>query len=403
MAARGRHPYNQLTDLFVRQALPGRYADGNCLYLFVRPTLTRHWVQRLVYQGHRHDLGLGPYPLVPLADARHRAFDNRRIAHAGGDPTLEAGRKKAPTFRSVYEAATEIRRKGWDRETTEASWRRGFDRYVLPVIGDRPVAAVTLADVRDIVVPHWNGRNSTGYTLRQNLEYVLETAVIEKHRLDNPASALKRLLPKVRKAPNHRSSLPYTEVRQAMAQWQALSINPAVRLAVLFIVLTAVRLTEATHAIWSEIDRPKRLWEIPSRRMKMRRAHDVPLSWQAFEVLAEAARLQRSDSFIFALRGSHGVARPPSQRTVSDALRQLGRVDPDGRPITVHGFRSTFRVWQMECMPAFSEAAEIALAHEESDTTKKAYARSTLDEPRAQLMQQWADYVLPPSDGSGVG
>ena len=135
--------------------------------------------------------------------------------------------------------------------------------------------------------------------------------------------------------------------------------------------------------------------------MKMRRGHEVPLSWQALEVLVQARALERSDSLVFALRGSNGVARPPSQRTVSDALRQLGRVDEDGRPITAHGFRTTFRTWQMECAPASSEAAEIALAHEESDTTRKAYARSTLDEPRAKLMQQWADYVLP--DGLGDG
>ena len=291
--------------------------------------------------------------------------------------------------------------KAWDTKTTEASWRRGFEKYAFPVIGDKPVAAVTVADVREIVVPHWNGRNSTGYTLRQNLEYVLETAVIEKHRLDNPATALKRLLPKVRKVPNHMVSLDYTDVRQAMAEWQALSINPAVKFAVLFIVLTAARLTEATHATWSEIDRPKRVWQVLGRRMKGRRGHDVPLSWQAFELLAAAESLQRSDSLIFALSGSTGVARPPSQGTVSDALRQLRRFDAEGRPITAHGFRTTFRVWQMECAPGFSEAAEIALAHEESNSTKKAYARSELDEQRAKLMQQWANYVLP--DGLGDG
>ena len=403
MSARGRHPHNKLTDRVVRQARPGRHADGNGLYLFVRPTLARQWVQRIVIHRDRHDLGLGPYPHVPLAEARRIALDNRRIARAGGDPRLEAARKKGPTFCRVYELATEMRCKAWDRKSTEASWRRGFEKYALPMIGDKPVAAVTLADVREIVVPHWNGRNSTGYTLRQNLEYVLETAVIEKHRLDNPAAALKRLLPTVRKVPNHRASLPYTEVRQAMEEWQALSINPAVKLAVLFIVLTAARLAEATEATWSEIDRPKRVWKVPGRRMKMRRGHEVPLSWQLFEVLDEAASLQRSDSLIFALRRSHGVARPPSQRTVSDALRQLGRFDAAGRRITVHGFRTTFRVWAMECVPGSSEAAEIALAHEESDKTKKAYARSELDEPRAKLMQQWADYVLPPADGSGDG
>ena len=137
-----------------------------------------------------------------------------------------------------------------------------------------------------------------------------------------------------------------------MAEWQALSINPAIQLAVLFIVLTAARLSEVTGATWSEIDLSERIWTVPARRMKARRGHEVPLSWQALEVLAQANKLQRSDSLIFAM-GSNSAARPPSQRTVSDALRRLGRVDDDGRPITVHGFRSTFRVWAMEVRAGF--------------------------------------------------
>ena len=248
MARRGRHPHNKLTDRVARQARPGRHADGNGLYLFVRPTLTRHWVQRLVIQGHRHDIGLGPFPLVGLAEVRPVALENRRIARAGGDPRLEGPRAKGPTFQSVYEDATEMRRKGWDTKTTEAGWRRGFENYVLPKLGSKLVAAVTLAHVRDIVRPLWGGRNSVGYTLRQNLEYVFETAVIHKYRPDNPARDLKRLLPKLRKVRNHVASLSHMEVREAMVEWQALSINPAVRLAVLFIVLTAARLTEATKA-----------------------------------------------------------------------------------------------------------------------------------------------------------
>ena len=249
MGSRGRHPHNRLSDLVARQARPGRHADGHGLHLVVRSTLARHWVQRIVIHGHRCDLGLGPYPLVSLAEARRVALDNRRTVRAGGDPRLEAARTKGPTFRRVYEVATEMRRPGWTAKTTEANWRRGFDRYVLPVIGDKPIAAVTLADVRKIVVPHWNGRNSGGVTLRQNIEYILETAVVEKYRRDNPAAALKRLLPKVRKDDNHRASLPYPAIREVMAEWQTLSINPAVKLVLLFLVLTAARLTEATDAV----------------------------------------------------------------------------------------------------------------------------------------------------------
>ena len=227
-----------------------------------------------------------------------------------------------------------MRRKNWDMKTTEATWRRGFEKYVFPVIGDKSVAAVTLEDVRRIAIPHWNGRNSTGYTLRQNLKYVLRYAVIDKHRPDNPAADLKWLfLPTVRKVPNHRAALRYRQAPKALADWQALSVNPAVKLVVLFIVLTVSRLSEATGATWSQIDLPERVWRVPARRMKGRRDHEVPLSWQALEVLVQARALKRSDSLIFALHGSNGAARPPSQRTVSDALQQLGRVDPQTRKV----------------------------------------------------------------------
>ena len=245
--------------------------------------------------------------------------------------------------------------------------------------------------------------NSSGHKLRQDLEYVFAIAVGEQYRPDNPAAALKPYLPKVRKAPKHHASLPHAEIRQAMVEWQALSLNPSVRLALLFLVLTGARLTEATHATWSEIDRSKRVWRVLARRMKRRRGHDVALSWQALEVLAEAASLRPSDSLIFPMRRSRGEARPPSQRTMSDAVRRLDRRDTEGHRITLHGFRTTFCTWAQECVPGSWEAAEIALAHEDENKTRRAYARSALADPRAKLMQEWADYVLPRSNGSGDG
>lgn len=49
---RGRHPRNALTPAFVRNvSRAGRYCDGNRLYLDVRPTGSRGWVQRLVIRA----------------------------------------------------------------------------------------------------------------------------------------------------------------------------------------------------------------------------------------------------------------------------------------------------------------------------------------------------------------
>lgn len=52
----------KLSAAFVKGAKPGRYTDGHGLMLWVKPTGTRSWVQRLIIQGKRRDMGLGAYP-----------------------------------------------------------------------------------------------------------------------------------------------------------------------------------------------------------------------------------------------------------------------------------------------------------------------------------------------------
>ena len=86
---------------------PGRYADRNTLYLNIAPGGSKQWVQRLTIHGKRHDMGLGGYPLVSLAEAREAAFLNRKVARAGGDPLAEKRKAKLrdamPTFREAAE------------------------------------------------------------------------------------------------------------------------------------------------------------------------------------------------------------------------------------------------------------------------------------------------------------
>ena len=54
----------KLTATFVKAAAPGKYTDGHGLTLFVQPSGSRQWVQRLVIHGRRREMGLGGYPLV---------------------------------------------------------------------------------------------------------------------------------------------------------------------------------------------------------------------------------------------------------------------------------------------------------------------------------------------------
>lgn len=398
--ARGRQPKKRLTYLQVRQAGPGRYSDGRGLRLMVLERggrLWRYWVQRIMVKGKRRDIGIGSANDVTLGEAREMSEKNQKIARSGGDPLAEAARGENPTFRRMYEIVTENRSKNWQTPRTGANWRRMFETDILPAIGDMRVADISIQDVRDIVEPEWKGRGTKGYLARQNIESVFAWAVANGYRPDNPAKNLKTLLQDVSRIVKHHASLPYQEAPAAMADWQELEIRTPVSLAVLFMILTAARLSEATGATWPEIDLAQRIWRVPAERMKARKVHTVPLADQTVEILTVMKDLANgADTLVFPVLDRNGRTRPVTQDMVSDALEKLGRQDVDGRRIVAHGFRRTFRVWTIEKARAPREICELALAHQESDATVAAYTAGAeaLDD-RRELMQSWADFILP--------
>jgi integrase len=73
-------------------------------------------------------------------------------------------------------------------------------------------------------------------------------------------------------------------------------------------------------------------------------------------------------------------------------------------PVTVHGFRSTFRDWTSERTNVPREIAEMCLAHTVGNAVERAYARSDLFEKRRDLMERWARFCCPrPADIIEIG
>ena len=78
---------NKLSAIQVKKlSAPGRYADGNCLYLYIDEQGSKRWVLRIVVRGKRRDMGLGGAGLVGLEEVRDLARQYRKIAREGGDP-----------------------------------------------------------------------------------------------------------------------------------------------------------------------------------------------------------------------------------------------------------------------------------------------------------------------------
>ena len=188
---KGRHPEKALSASFLRSAPPGRHADGNGLYLFVQPTGTRSWIQRLVIRGRRRELGLGPLALVPLAEAREMALANRKLARPGGDPLAE--KRRAEGIATLAQAASRVlvqKRDGWRGRRHHREWMASLRRYAFPRIGKMPVSEVTVADLLEILTPIWHRKASSARRVRLRLRAVLEWAVAMEYRLDNPCDRI---------------------------------------------------------------------------------------------------------------------------------------------------------------------------------------------------------------------
>ena len=105
---RGRHPDKALSAAFIRSAPPGRHADGNGLFLYVKPEGTRSWIQRIVIRGRRREMGLGSVALISLAEARELALANHKLARSGGDPLADKRRVQGvPTFAEAAQRVVE--------------------------------------------------------------------------------------------------------------------------------------------------------------------------------------------------------------------------------------------------------------------------------------------------------
>ena len=127
---KGRHPDKALSAAFVRTAPPGRHCDGNGLYLYVQPTGTRSWIQRLVIRGRKRELGLGSVALVSLAEAREQALANRKLARSGGDQLAEKRRTQGvPNFAESAVRVMEQKRTGWRSPHHNREWISSLRRY----------------------------------------------------------------------------------------------------------------------------------------------------------------------------------------------------------------------------------------------------------------------------------
>ena len=214
---------NALTAMRVKQEKkPGRYADGNGLYLHVSETGARWWIWRGTIHGQRRELGLGSAQWIPLAEAREIAWTWRRIARDGGDPKAARDKHKREIF--TFEAAA---RRVWADQVEghgksakyRVQWINCLSAYAFPLIGSRPIHAVTQSDILRVLAPIWTDKPVTASMVRQRMRTVFSWARTAVHCDGvNPVEGVEDGLPKQRRKVEHLAALPFGDMPGLMSR-----------------------------------------------------------------------------------------------------------------------------------------------------------------------------------------
>ena len=377
----------RLSESFIRSVkTASRYGDGQGGYglsLLVKARagegFSKTFSQRLRVHGKPVFIGLGAYPLIRLSEAREMAIDNARMALHGGDPR-QPKVSTVPTFAELAEIVIEQGAASWSTATTQ-DWRAAMARHIYPKLGARPVNQITAQDLLGVLEPIAVTTPTAAEKVRRYVGIVLARAVGLGHRSDNPAVAVRSLLPANGHKVKHQAAMPHAEIGAALARLRELDAYTAAKDALEFLILTATRSGEVTGARWDEIDLDAATWTIPAERMKTGAEHVVTLSRLAIEVLERAKGYTDTTGLVFVAARGGQMQRPILTRVLSKIAKSA----------TVHGFRSSFRDWAAESGVA-RDVAESVLSHVVGGV-EGAYLRSGLVERRRPVMQAWADYL----------
>lgn len=395
-----------LTDIEVKRAKgkekPYKVRDGGNLYLWVTPSGGKIWRWAYRHEGKEKLMTLGKYPAVSLALARDRQIEGRKLLASGLDPMAQ--RKVDRTADRLAEQNSFACVSGkWLEHWQDGksprhvdSTRRRLASNILPVLGPLQVTEITAPDIVAMVrAIDVRGARDIAKRAMETTGQVFRYAIAHGFAERNPAADIK---PRDILKPFQRANYARVDAKELpnlLRQIEVYQGTHITRLAIKLIALTFVRTSELIGAKWSEFDLDEARWNIPAERMKMRTPHIVSLSRQSLDVLVNLRMLTGESEWLFA--GDRSAKKSMSNNTILKALERMGY---KGR-MTGHGFRGLASTILHE-QGYNHEHIELQLAHAPRNAVSAAYNHALYLEPRAKMMQGWADYLEQTQRGGKV-
>ena len=348
---------------------------------------------------------LGRYPGIGIAEARIQARTVREQAAAGIDPRKAREQAQAESqataerllFRNIAEGYVKARCQREEGSGPKIGHlKRGHEiesvirRHLLPAWGDRLIPEIGRLDLRDVTRPLVADKPMAAHRLHEVAKALFYWAVNEGFL---EASPFARMTAPVEKRPRGRD-LKHPEIKRLWTACEATPypFGPLVEL----LALTLQRRNEVAELQWPEIDLDKAEWTIPAERSKSKRAHIVPLSKPAVQIIKALPRYLGGPYVFTTTGGARPVSGFSKMKTRLDKLTKV----TDWR---LHDLRRTGRS-EMARLKVDDVVAERVLNHVPRGLAKVYNRYQYLDEKR-EALNLWARElrkITKPSKGEVV-
>lgn len=347
----------------------------------------KYWRLRYYISGKQQVMSLGPYPLVSLLEARQKQIEIKKQLINGKSPIIE--RKKVTDW--TFEKVARLWLANWEADKSEkhvSTVKRRLEVDILPKIGKLPIDEITTLMivnlVKDIAA---RGALDVATRILQKIGQIFRFAIANGYTATTPVLIRPSEILPSRKQTNL-ARIDEKDLGALLQKIEAYQGTPITRIAIKLMALTFVRTSELIKAKWSEFDLERARWDIPADRMKMKTPHIVPLSKQAISLLKSLQHVSGNSEYLFPSDVNYRKTPTMSNNTILRALKRMGY---QGK-MTGHGFRGLASTILHE-HHYNHDHIEIQLAHSPRNSVSAAYNHALYLEPRAKMMQDWADYL----------
>jgi Arm DNA-binding domain len=213
---------------------PGKYRDGDGLYLVVASPTSKNWSYRYWKDRKQRWLGLGSHKDVSLKDAR-LARDAARLRVKGDRSTpgvdivqeKRAARQEAkvtelklnlPTFEECAEIYIRERRLTWSKKHRD-QWPSSLKRYAYATIGKLTIPEIKPSHIYELLRPIWVEKRETANRVRGRIETIIAKNInVDDTDFRNPAELTKQLREKLPRRPKRvvpRETAPLTHASRS--------------------------------------------------------------------------------------------------------------------------------------------------------------------------------------------